>query len=150
MGFQHALAMLGGIVSVPIIVGGPFDAQLSNAEVQYLISAGLISSGLLSLIQIYRIKLGNTGYYMGTGMVSVLGTSFTFVPIARTSIDFMMKEDSNNPCESDAVCGSFACIHSPLHDVLICLLSFALSMLNLCTVNPIVFIVFSIPLFYYP
>jgi len=97
-----------------IIVGGPFDAQLSNAEIQYLISAGLISSGLLSMIQIYRFKLGNTGYYMGTGLVSVLGTSFTFVPIARTSIDFMMKEDSSNPCKSDVVCVSFALMTSSL------------------------------------
>ena len=67
MGFQHALAMLGGIVSVPLIVGGPFDAKLSNEEKEYLISAGLISSGLLSLIQIYRLKLGDSGYYLGTG-----------------------------------------------------------------------------------
>lgn len=55
------------IVSVPLIVGGPFDAKLSNEEKEYLISAGLISSGLLSLIQIYRLKLGDSGYYIGTG-----------------------------------------------------------------------------------
>jgi len=52
MGFQHALAMLGGIVSVPLIVGGPFDAKLSQAEKEYLVSAGLISSGILSFIQV--------------------------------------------------------------------------------------------------
>jgi xanthine/uracil permease len=69
MGFQHALAMLGGIVSVPLIVGGPFDAKLSNEEKEYLISAGLISSGILSLIQIYRLKLGDSGYYIGTGLI---------------------------------------------------------------------------------
>ena len=32
MGFQHALAMLGGIIAVPLIVGGPFDANLTNEE----------------------------------------------------------------------------------------------------------------------
>ena len=104
MGLQHALAMLGGIVSVPLIVGGPFDAKLSNAEKEYLISAGLISSGILSLVQIYRFKLGDSGYYIGTGLVSVLGTSFTFVPIARTSIGFMMQEDSGNKCVADVDC----------------------------------------------
>ena len=78
MGLQHALAMLGGIVSVPLIVGGPFDAKLSNEEKEYLISAGLISSGILSLVQIYRFKLGDSGYYIGTGLVSALGTSVTF------------------------------------------------------------------------
>jgi xanthine/uracil permease len=71
MGFQHALAMLGGIVSVPLIVGGPFDAKLSSEEKEYLISAGLISSGLLSIIQIYRLKLGDSGYYLGTGPCAV-------------------------------------------------------------------------------
>ena len=104
MGLQHALAMLGGIVSVPLIVGGPFDAKLSNEEKEYLISAGLISSGILSLVQIYRLKLGDSGYYIGTGLVSVLGTSFTFVPIARTSIGFMMQEDSGNKCVADVDC----------------------------------------------
>jgi hypothetical protein len=92
MGFQHALAMLGGIVSVPLIVGGPFDANLTNDEKQYLISAGLISSGILSMIQIYRMPLGESGYFIGTGLVSVLGTSFTFVPIARSAIGFMKNE----------------------------------------------------------
>ena len=104
MGFQHALAMLGGIVSVPLIVGGPFDAKLSNEKKQYLISAGLMTAGLLSLIHIYRLKLGASGYYMGTGMVSVLGTSFTFVPIARQSFAFQMREDSGNACTADVDC----------------------------------------------
>ena len=119
MGFQHALAMLGGIVSVPLIVGGPFDAKLSNDEKQYLISAGLISSGLLSLVQITRLKLGESGYYMGTGLVSVLGTSFTFVPIARTSIAFQMQEDSGNACVTDAVsCPPLSAGNAPLlHDI---------------------------------
>ena len=98
MGFQHALAMLGGIVSVPLIVGGPFDANLTNDEKQYLISAGLISSGLLSMIQIYRMPLGESGYFIGTGLVSVLGTSFTFVPIARSAIGFMKNEASDIAC----------------------------------------------------
>lgn len=67
-------------------------------------SAGLISSGILSMIQIYRFKLGNTGYFLGTGLCSVLGTSFTFVPIARTSIVYQMQEDSGNECVVDADC----------------------------------------------
>ena len=73
-----------------VLTGGPFDAKLSDAEKQYLISAGLITSGLLSLIQIYRAKLPFGEYYLGTGLISVLGTSFTFVPIARKSIAFQI------------------------------------------------------------
>ena len=87
-----------------VLTGGPFDAKLSDAEKQYLISAGLITSGLLSLIQIYRAKLPFGEYYLGTGLVSVLGTSFTFVPIARKSIAFQMQDDSSNSCKSDADC----------------------------------------------
>jgi uric acid-xanthine permease len=104
MGFQHALAMLGGIISVPLIIGGPFDANLTNDERQYLISAGLIASGILSFFQIARLKLGNSGYYMGTGLVSVLGTSFTFVPVMRASIFYMMQEASTLPCKTKADC----------------------------------------------
>ena len=99
MGFQHALAMLGGIIAVPLIVGGPFDANLTNEESQYLISAGLIASGILSFVQIYRLKLGNSGYYMGTGLVTVLGTSFTFVPVLQASVFYMMQEASDRPCK---------------------------------------------------
>ena len=106
MGLQHALAMLGGIVSVPLIVGGPFDANLTNDEKQYLISAGLISSGLLSCIQIYRLPIGETGYFVGTGLVSVLGTSFTFVPIARSAIGFMKNEASDIACAAAADCAN--------------------------------------------
>ena len=68
------------------------------------ISACLNSPGILSLVQIYRFKLADSGYYIGTGLVSVLGTSFTFVPIARTSIGFMMQEDSGNKCVADVDC----------------------------------------------
>jgi hypothetical protein len=45
-----------------------------------------------------------TTFFGTTGLVSVLGTSFTFVPIARTSIGFMMQEDSSNVCTTDADC----------------------------------------------
>jgi xanthine/uracil permease len=79
--------MLGGIISVPLIVGGPFNANLTNDEKQYLISAGLtFAFGILSFIQIYRLQLGNSEYYMGTGFVTVLGTSFTFVPVLQSSV----------------------------------------------------------------
>ena len=81
MGFQHALAMLGGIVSVPLIVGGPFDAKLSQAEKEYLISAGLISSGLLSMIQIYRLKFGDSGYYLGTGNTCMYVRIYVSLPL---------------------------------------------------------------------
>jgi len=86
MGLQHSLAMLGGIITPPSLIAG--DACFSNPEEelcksrQYMISAALIASGLLSLVQILRWKLIG-GYTLGTGLISVMGVSFTFLPIAR-------------------------------------------------------------------
>ncbi|EKX39438.1 hypothetical protein GUITHDRAFT_76385 [Guillardia theta CCMP2712] len=94
MGFQHALAMIGGIIAVPLLLTGPYNARLTSAETEYLISAGLLSSGILSLISVTRFKVFNTGYFLGTGLISVLGTSFTFVPIAQAAMKFMMDSDS--------------------------------------------------------
>mmetsp|Transcript_4784 Transcript_4784/g.12272 ORF Transcript_4784/g.12272 Transcript_4784/m.12272 type:complete len:749 (-) Transcript_4784:296-2542(-) len=104
MGLQHCLAMVGGIITVPLLIAGPFDARFSATEQEYLIAAGLIVSGLLSLIQITQFRLP-FGYMLGTGLISVVGSSFTFLPIARTAVGFMMREDSGNPCSTDADCG---------------------------------------------
>jgi NCS2 family nucleobase:cation symporter-2 len=87
MGLQHALAMLGGIITPPKLIAGDAcfgwqqDMKLCN-EKEYLISAALITSGLLTIIQVIRLKLC-CGYALGTGLLSVMGTSFTFLPLAR-------------------------------------------------------------------
>ncbi|KAF9366663.1 hypothetical protein BGX34_011058 [Mortierella sp. NVP85] len=82
MGFQHALAMLAGVVTPVLIMSGPGTGNM-NLDVStrsYMLSASLISSGILSLIQITRFRIFNTKYYLGTGLLSVVGTSFNFVP----------------------------------------------------------------------
>jgi NCS2 family nucleobase:cation symporter-2 len=87
MGLQHCLAMLGGIVTVPALIAGDacfpwqFDAELCGAK-EYMISASIFVSGILTIVQIVRFRL-LYGYYLGTGLLSVMGTSFTFLPIAR-------------------------------------------------------------------
>ena len=50
------------------------------------VSAAWITSGLLTIVQVFRAKILNTGYYVGTGLISVMGTSFTFLPIARDMV----------------------------------------------------------------
>ncbi|EGS22245.1 uncharacterized protein CTHT_0017620 [Thermochaetoides thermophila DSM 1495] len=82
LGFQHALAMLAGIITPPIIMSGGGGVNLTADQQQYLVSTALIVSGLLSAIQITRFKLGNTGYYLGTGLISVVGISFAIIPVA--------------------------------------------------------------------
>lgn len=60
LGFQHALAMLAGIITPPIILSGEAGANLEPDVQQYLVSAALIVSGLLSLIQITRFHIYKT------------------------------------------------------------------------------------------
>jgi len=60
LGFQHALAMLAGVITPPIILGGAGGANLSVDYQQYLVSTSLIVSGLLSMIQITRFHIWKT------------------------------------------------------------------------------------------
>ncbi|RDL33623.1 Uncharacterized protein BP5553_07991 [Venustampulla echinocandica] len=97
LGFQHALAMLAGIITPPIIIASSanFDAKTT----QYLVSTSLIVSGILSAIQITRFHIRKTPYYLGTGLISVVGTSFAIIPIATKSLAQMY---ANGMCPSDA------------------------------------------------
>ncbi|CCH42123.1 Purine permease [Wickerhamomyces ciferrii] len=89
LGLQHALSMLAGVVSPPIIIASA--ANLDTESSQYLVSASLIISGLLSLIQITRFHIIGTKYYVGTGLVSVVGTSFATITIVNKAFPMMYK-----------------------------------------------------------
>ncbi|THH14175.1 hypothetical protein EW146_g6129 [Bondarzewia mesenterica] len=85
-GLQHALAMLAGLITPPIIFASALS--LDSATSAYMISASLIGCGILSLVQISRIKLGK-GYYLGTGLISVVGTSFATLSTANAVFNAM-------------------------------------------------------------
>ncbi|KAB5587894.1 Xanthine/uracil permease [Ceratobasidium theobromae] len=72
-GFQHALAMLAGLITPPIIFSSALN--LDGSTQAYMISASLISSGILSLVQMSRFNIWRN-YYLGTGLITVVGTSF--------------------------------------------------------------------------
>jgi hypothetical protein len=74
LGFQHALSMLAGVITPPIILAGA--ANLSGDINSYLVSTSLIVCGILSAVQITRFHVYGTPYYIGTGLISVVGTSF--------------------------------------------------------------------------
>ncbi|OSX59621.1 hypothetical protein POSPLADRAFT_1150709 [Postia placenta MAD-698-R-SB12] len=78
-GLQHALAMLAGLITPPIIFANTLnlDAEMSA----YMISASLIGCGILSFVQMSRIHLFKN-YYLGTGLLSVVGTSFSTLSTA--------------------------------------------------------------------
>jgi xanthine/uracil permease len=92
MGLQHAFAMVGGLITVPFVIFkfticfGCVDLQ------QYAIAAALISSGICTWINCSKIpipfteKLVGRQMYLGTGILSVMGTSFTFLPIYEIAI----------------------------------------------------------------
>jgi len=73
-GVQHVLAMFVGIVTPPLIVGGAIG--LDTAATAFLVSMSLFASGLTTFIQVRRMGP------LGSGLLSVQGTSFTFVNLS--------------------------------------------------------------------
>ncbi|PBK93977.1 Xanthine/uracil permease [Armillaria gallica] len=93
-GFQHSLAMLAGLITPPIIFASALS--LDNELSAYMISASLIGCGILSLVQMSRIPLFG-GYYLGTGLITVVGTSFATLSTANAIFDAMY---SDGTCSS--------------------------------------------------
>ncbi|KAK7681943.1 hypothetical protein QCA50_014905 [Cerrena zonata] len=85
-GLQHALAMLAGLITPPIIFASALslDAETSS----YMISASLIGCGILSLVQMSRIRIWRD-YYLGTGLITVVGTSFATLSTANAIFNAM-------------------------------------------------------------
>ncbi|KAI8362537.1 purine permease [Mortierella sp. GBAus27b] len=99
MGFQHALAMIAGVVTPAIIMSGAGQNGLNfpPAMRTQMVSTSMITSGLLSLVQITRFRLAKTRYFLGTGLLSVVGTSFIFLPVLQSSVTNMY---NSGYCES--------------------------------------------------
>lgn len=97
LGFQHALSMLAGVVTPPIIISQA--ANLDAVTTQYLVLASLIVSGLMSIIQISRFHLFK-GYYIGTGMLTMVGTSFASIAVVTQALP-MMYESGDCPIAED-------------------------------------------------
>ena len=73
-GIQHVLAMFVGIVTPPLIVGGAIGLDTSSTA--FLVSMSLFASGITTFIQVRRFGP------LGSGLLSVQGTSFTFVNLS--------------------------------------------------------------------
>lgn len=57
------------------MLGGTSGVNFGTEDYQYLVSTSLIVSGLLSAIQMTRFHIYGTKYYVGTGLLSVVGMS---------------------------------------------------------------------------
>ena len=121
LGLQHSLAMLAGgecsqpgnspsqeygliksndiVISPPIMLSGSSGANFGAEDSQYLVSTSLIVSGLLSLIQMTRLHIYGTKYYIGTGLLSVVGTSFATITVAEGAFTQMYE---TGYCPTDA------------------------------------------------
>ncbi|KAI8333638.1 permease family-domain-containing protein [Chlamydoabsidia padenii] len=96
LGFQHSLAMISGIVTPVLLMTSSLNLEV--ADQQYLLSAALITSAFLSLIQITRFKLFKTGYYLGSGLLSLMGPNFASIPATQAVIGEMY---SNGFCPTE-------------------------------------------------
>jgi len=70
-GMQHILSMFGGVIAVPIIIGGA--AGLKGADIAFLISCALFVSGLATVLQTMGVP------YLGAQLPLVQGISFASV-----------------------------------------------------------------------
>eukprot|EP00877_Chromochloris_zofingiensis_P003759 jgi/Chrzof1/13384/Cz07g31020.t1 len=89
MGLQHALAMAGGLITPPLLVG----LLSPDADVRaYLIQASLLVCGIMTAVQVTGIPLGRLKYKLGAGMLSVMGVSFASVPVATSTVTQLVDE----------------------------------------------------------
>jgi uracil-xanthine permease len=89
------------VIAPPIIIGG--SANFDTKTSQYLVSTSLIVSGILSAIQITRFGVYKTPYHIGTGLISVVGTSFSTLTIAEGAMAQMY---ASGYCPTDASTGT--------------------------------------------
>ncbi|WP_426348566.1 uracil-xanthine permease family protein [Alloiococcus sp. CFN-8] len=85
LGFQNILTAFGGIVAVPLILGGM--AGFGVRDTAYLVSAALLASGINSIIQSRGI--GPKSFRVGSGLPTIMGTDFGFVAPANAIINNM-------------------------------------------------------------
>lgn len=71
LAFQHIVTAFGGIVAVPLVVGGAL--QLPLADIAFLVSATIFVSGITTFIQARGFGP------VGAKLPVVMGTDFTFV-----------------------------------------------------------------------
>jgi NCS2 family nucleobase:cation symporter-2 len=77
------------VITPPILLGGSAGANFGSEDYQYLVSTSLRVSGLLSAIQMFRFHVYKTRYYIGTGLISVVGTSFATITVATGTFSQM-------------------------------------------------------------
>ncbi|GAK65995.1 nucleoside transporter [Moesziomyces antarcticus] len=99
LGVQHFLAMAGGVVTPPLLIGGSSGANLGQEDTQFLIASTLIWCAFGTALQVSRNRIFKTKYYIGTGIISVTGASFATISIA---LSFFAQSYANGYCPTGA------------------------------------------------
>lgn len=72
-----------------------------------LISAALIVASVASFVQVMQIKIPGTRFVIGSGLLSVMGVSFSFVPVAQQVIRTLSQcACADVPCTVGGTCGT--------------------------------------------
>lgn len=85
LGFQNVLTAFGGLVAVPLVIAG--IAGFGVTDTAYMISAALLVSGIVSIIQ--SKGFGPKKFRVGAGIPTIMGTDFGFVGPANAVINTM-------------------------------------------------------------
>ncbi len=82
----HLLAIVASIIAAPLLIANAL--QLPPADVFYVVNASLVVSGIATFIQVYRFG------WVGSGLLAVQGTSFTFIgPMAFAASYLALGDD---------------------------------------------------------
>jgi xanthine/uracil permease len=108
LGLQHAHIMIGSIVSPSLaIAGGAFCFDL--AQTQYLVSVASITTRIATALQVSRVRLTKTPFFIGTGLLSVVGSTFDILPIA---FNYTSMRYANGTCPVAANGTKLACLEA--------------------------------------
>ncbi|PCG92196.1 Xanthine/uracil/vitamin C permease [Penicillium occitanis (nom. inval.)] len=105
LGLQHALTLVGSVVSPPLaIAGGAF--YLNSEQTQYLVSAAFITTGIATALQVTRVHITKTPFFIGTGLLSVVGPTFDILNIA---FNYTNMRYANGTCPIDETGAKLPC-----------------------------------------
>lgn len=88
LGMQHVLAMFTGNLAPIFILTGVIGASAQDRII--MIQAAMFVSGLITLLQLYPLKLGK--FRIGARLPIVMGTSFAFVPTMQGAAEKLTGE----------------------------------------------------------
>ncbi len=80
IGLQHVFAMFTGNLA-PILILSGVVGGLNQADTVVMIQCAMLMAGLMTMLQVYPLKLGRL--QVGAGLPVVMGTSFAFVPTMK-------------------------------------------------------------------